>query len=160
MPSDTSLRLPALDPETVEPRLSTVYPAQFADITKGREKRALGNPLGLTQFGVNLTTLAPGAASALRHYHRDEDEFVFIVEGEATLITDAGEQILGPGMAAGFPAGTPDGHHLVNRSNAPVRYLEVGTRAQAEYCVYPDVDLIAEKRDGVYRLSTKDGTPY
>lgn len=160
MSSGNALRPPALDPETVEPRLTTVYPAQFADITKGREKRALGNPLGLTQFGVNLTTLAPGAASALRHYHRDEDEFVFILEGEATLITDAGEQILGPGMAAGFPAGAPDGHHLVNRSSAPVRYLEIGTRADEEYCVYPDVDLVAEKRDGKYHLFAKDGTPY
>ena len=160
MPANKSLRLPALDPADIEPRLTTIYPAQFADITKGREKKALGNPLGLTQFGVNLTVLNPGAASALRHYHRTEDEFVFVMEGEATLVTDDGEQILGPGMAAGFPAGKPDGHHLVNRSNAPVLYLEVGTRAREDDCVYPDVDMIAKKRDGEFRLFAKDGTPY
>src|SRR5688572_4154394 len=103
------LRRPALDPATIEARTSTIYPAPHDAITRGRAKRSLTQALGLTQFGVNVTELAPGAASALRHWHSHEDEFVFVLEGEATLVTNDGEQVLGPGQCAAFPAGVPDG---------------------------------------------------
>src|SRR5690606_38283862 len=119
-----SLRAPALDPATVPARTGTIYPDGFKSVVEGRFKQALGNALGLKNFGVNLTRLKPGAASAHRHWHTRQDEFVYILEGEGTLVTDEGEQILGPGMAAGFPAGVENGHHLVNRSAADVVYLE------------------------------------
>ena len=105
----------SLDPKSVTPRRGSIYPAPFGEPLAGREKRALGDPLQLTQFGVNLVTLAPGAWSSQRHWHANEDEFIYVLEGEVTLVTDAGETILGPGMAAGFPAGKADGHHLINR---------------------------------------------
>ncbi len=133
----------------------SIYPAPFADPLAGREKRALGDPLGLKQFGVNLVTLAPGAWSSQRHWHAHEDEFIYVLEGEVTLVTDAGEKILGAGMAAGFPAGRANGHHLINRSDAPVLYLEVGTRAESEEAQYSDIDMIARKENGRF-----DGEPY
>lgn len=148
-----------LDPKDVIPRLGSIYPRPFGDPLAGREKRALGDALALTQFGVNLVTLAPGAWSSQRHWHANEDEFVYILEGEATLITDAGETVLGPGMTAGFPAGRPDGHHLVNRSEQPVLYLEVGTRAEAEEAQYSDIDMMARRSNGRFVFTRKDGTP-
>ena len=114
------------DPVSVTPRVGSTYPAPFGAPLAGREKRALGDTLKLTQFGVNLVTLAPGSWSSQRHWHANEDEFIYVLDGEVTLVTDAGEKVLGPGMAAGFPAGKPDGHHLVNRSERPALYLEVG----------------------------------
>ena len=152
---------PALDPETVEPRRGTVYPEAFKGIVAGREKRALGNALGLSNFGVNLVRLAPGAASAQRHWHTRQDEFVLVLEGEAVLRTDAGDQRLGPGMAAGFPAGVEDGHHLVNESDRDVVYLEVGDRVPGDGAHYPDIDLVAEPDGkGGYSFFKRDGTPY
>lgn len=148
------------DPMNVAGRRSTIYPAEFAAGFDKRLKRPLGDAGGLSQFGVNLTTLEPGGISALRHWHANEDEFVFILEGEATLVTDAGEEILGPGMAATFPAGEPNGHQLVNRSSAPVTYLEVGTRATEDEATYPDVDLRYFKRDGLRAFVRKSGEPY
>jgi uncharacterized cupin superfamily protein len=148
------------EPLKVEARRSTGYPAPFAKDVQGRIKRALGNLGALTQFGVNLTTLEPGAMSAQRHWHRVEDEFVYILEGELVFITDAGDEIMRPGMAAAFPAGEPDGHHLVNRSSAPATYLEIGTRASDEDAVYPDIDLLCEKRAGAFRFLHKSGEPY
>ena len=122
----------------------------------GREKRKIGDALGLNKFGVNLVTLKPGAASSQRHWHSHSDEFVYILEGEVTMISDAGEEILGPGMTAGFPANNGDGHHLVNKSGADVLYLEVGDRPPKDDADYPDVDMLV--RDG--KLVHKDGTPY
>jgi uncharacterized cupin superfamily protein len=148
------------DPKAVEGRRSTGYPAPFAKDVAGRIKRALGDAAGLTQFGVNLTTLEPGAMSAQRHWHAKEDEFIFVLTGELTLITDAGEEILLPGMAAGFPAGDANGHHLVNRSGAPATYLEIGTRSADEDAYYPDIDLAVEKRAGKARYLRKSGEPY
>jgi uncharacterized cupin superfamily protein len=149
-----------VDPKAVEPRTGSIYPEPFKPVSAGREKQALGNLAGLTQFGVNLTRLKPGAASALRHWHVEEDEFIYVLEGEATLITDAGEQVLGPGIAAGFPAGKADGHHLVNNTGADVLYLEIGSRHPAEEAHYPDVDLQMRRVDGEIRFFHKDGTPY
>jgi uncharacterized cupin superfamily protein len=149
-----------LDPKSVTPRLGSIYPPPFGDPLAGREKRALGDPLGLTQFGVNLVTLAPGSWSSQRHWHANEDEFIYVVEGEVTLVTDEGEKTLGPGMAAGFPAGKSDGHHLINRSDGPVLYLEVGTRAETEEAQYSDIDMVGHKRNGRFVFTRKDGEPY
>ncbi len=154
------LKPPALDPESVTPRTGSSYPAPFADDCATREKRALGDALGLKAFGVNFTTLPPGAWSAQRHWHSDEDEFVYVVEGELTLVTDGGEQVLRAGMAAGFPAGVADGHHLVNRSREPAVYLEVGDRPARDEVVYPDIDLRAQGGPGGFVFSHRNGEPY
>jgi uncharacterized cupin superfamily protein len=127
----------------------------------GREKRALGDAFGLRNFGVNLTRLAPGAVSALRHAHSRQDEFVYILEGRPTLVSDRGETVLAPGMCAGFRACSGDAHQLVNRSSEVVLYLEVGDRTAGDTVVYPDDDiqaLLAES--GQWRFAHKDGTPY
>ena len=155
-----AVKAPALDPAALSPRIGSSYPAPFDEPCKEREKRVLGDPLGLTQFGVNLTILAPGAWSAQRHWHRHEDEFVFVLEGEVTLISDAGEQRLTAGMAAGFPAGVEDGHHIVNRSDRPASILEIGTRAAEEFADYPDIDMKVEMKDRVFRFMHKNGDPY
>jgi uncharacterized cupin superfamily protein len=152
--------MPKIDISQAKVRTSTVYPAEFQSVVDGREKAALGNLAGLTQFGVNLTRLKPGAASALRHWHENEDEFVYILEGEITLIEDEGETLLKPGDAAGFKAGVPNGHHLVNRSNRDAVYLEIGTRAPCERAHYPDVDLAYAKDETSVRITHKSGEPY
>ncbi len=148
------------DPSKVEGRRGTIYPPGFAKGFEGRIKRALGNAGGLTQFGVNLTTLEPGVMSAQRHWHAREDEFIYVLDGELTLVTDAGEEVLGPGMAAGFPAGESDGHHLVNKSAKPASYLEIGTRSADEDAEYPDIDLRLQKRAGKVVFTHKSGEPY
>jgi len=152
--------VPKIDISKAVVRTTTVYPKPFDRVTEGREKAALGNVAGLTQFGVNLTRLKPGAASALRHWHEQEDEFVYVLEGEITLIEDGGETVLKPGDCAGFKAGVPNGHHLVNKSERDVLYLEIGTRAAAERAHYPDVDLVFERDDRGMRCLHKSGEPY
>jgi uncharacterized cupin superfamily protein len=152
-------RSPWLDPMSVTPRRGSGYPQPFAGQVAGREKRALGDALGLTQFGINLVTLPPGAWSSQRHWHAHEDEFIYVLEGEVTLVTDEGEQVLGPGMAAGFPAGKANGHHLINRSEATALYLEVGTRAETEVAHYSDIDLMARKEKGRFVFTRKNGEP-
>lgn len=149
----------ALDPKTVEPRRGTIYPDKFKPLVAGREKRALGNALGLVNFGVNLVKLEPGAQSALRHWHTQQDEFVWVLEGELTLVTDAGPEILKPGKCAGFPKGKADGHHLVNRSGKDAWYLEVGDRSPGDAAVYPDDDLAVAAAPG-YKVTRKDGSSY
>ena len=152
---------PAIDPLTLKARIGSGYPAPFDTDCCKREKRALGDAFGLTQFGANLTRLPPGMASAQRHWHSHEDELVYILEGEAVLITDAGEQVMTAGMCAGFEAGVADGHHLVNRSDRDVVFLEIGTRAMEGGADYPDVDMIVRRaEDGKWRYLHKDGTPY
>jgi uncharacterized cupin superfamily protein len=148
------------DPMQLPGRRGTIYPAAYASGFERRIKRALTEALGLTQFGVNLTTLEPGAMSSLRHWHAKEDECVYMLEGELVLVTDDGERVLKPGMAAGFPAGEANGHHIVNRGSAPATYLEIGTRSKDEDATYPDIDLRVEKRDGVFRFFKKSGEPY
>lgn len=156
----TPLHKPALDPAMVEPRVSSNYPEAYRERVATRQKRALGSALGLNNFGVNLTTIPPGGQSALRHWHTRQDEFVFIVSGELVLVTEAGEQRLSAGMAAGFPAGAADGHHLVNRSEHDAVYLEVGDRTPGDAVSYPDDDLMAQWVDGRWQFARKDGTPY
>jgi len=150
--------LPALDPASVPVRTGTNYPDHLAGPCSERRKRALGDAVGLSHFGVNLVELPPGAHSSLRHWHRSEDEFVFILEGEITLVTDDGEQILSPGIAAGFPAGRADGHHLVNRGDTTVRYLEVGDRAADEEVEYSDVDLRLSRKGSTRQFTRRDGS--
>jgi uncharacterized cupin superfamily protein len=126
----------------------------------GRAKQKLGDALGLKNFGVNRTTLKPGAASALRHWHAKQDEFVYVLSGELVLVTDAGEQLSSAGMAAGFPAGAADAHQLVNRSDRDAVYLEVGDRTAGDAVTYPDDDLDARAVLGGWQFTRKDGTPY
>jgi uncharacterized cupin superfamily protein len=156
------LTSPALDPRTVAPRRGSSYPAPFRAAVEHRQKRALGDATGLTQFGVNLVELPPGCWSAQRHWHSHEDEFVYVLDGELTLVTDAGEQVLRAGMAAGFPAGTPDGHHLINRTDRPATYLEVGTRRdEVDEVDYPDIDMaVRHGPDGRQMFVSKSGEPY
>ena len=151
---------PAIDPADVAGRSSSSYPEPFRTLVTGRHKRALGDAVGLHNFGVNLVRLAPGAGSSQRHWHTHQDEFVFVLEGEITLVTDAGVQTLGRGMAAGFPAGKPDGHHLVNRSAADAVYLEIGDRSPGDTAEYPDVDLALRLVEGKLVFTHKNGEPY
>ena len=141
-------------------RTSTVYPPQHAGAIVGRAKRAMGDAFGLTQYGVNLVTLAPGAASALRHWHEREDEFIYVLEGEICLIDNSGEHHLKPGMCAGFKAGIANGHNLANRGTAPAMYLEIGTRSPEERATYPDADLVGIKTGGKFAFTRKDGSGF
>jgi uncharacterized cupin superfamily protein len=156
-----SLRIPGLDPATLPPRTDSGYPEPYRSRVLPREKRQLGKALGLQQFGVNLTMLPPGKESSMRHWHTREEEFVYVLEGELVLVTDAGEQLLRAGCCAGFPAGSGDGHQLVNRSARPAVYLEVGTRDDAaDEVFYPDVDMHYNPSVQQGRFTRKDGTPY
>jgi uncharacterized cupin superfamily protein len=147
---------PRARPSNYPPALVALLEAKLA----GREKRPLGEPFGLCNFGVNLTRLAPGAISALRHAHALQDEFIYVLEGTPMLITDAGETLLAPGMCAGFRADSGDAHQLVNRSDADVLYLEVGDRTPGDSATYPDDDLAAALVDGQWRFTRKDGSDY
>ena len=138
----------------------SIYPEPFASRMAGREKRMLDDLFGLSNFGVNLTRLLPGACSALRHAHSKQDEFIYILHGHPVLLTDAGETQLSPGMCAGFKAGTGNGHHLVNRTGEEVSYLEVGDRSTGDSAVYPDDDLQAALVEGKWQFAHKDGSPY
>src|SRR5262245_32611963 len=156
-----TLKPPALDPADVPPRATSGYPEPYRSRVLPREKRALGDPLGLTRVGVNLTTLFPGKESSMRHFHTREDELVFVLEGEVVLRTDEGDQVLTAGMCAGFPAGAKNGHQLVNRSERPARYLEISNRDPEDSAEYPDVDLAYRKGpDGGAVFTHKDGKPY
>ena len=152
--------MPKIDIAKATVRTKSSYPEPWRAVTDGREKAALGNVAGLTQFGVNLTRLKPGAASALRHWHENEDEFVYVLEGEIVLIEDDGETVLKPGECAGFKAGVANGHHLVNRSPRDAVYLEIGTRAATERGHYPDVDLVMERDERGMRFLRRSGEPY
>ena len=152
------LKLPALDPSTVADARGSGYPEPFKSRMGDRVKRRLGEACGLTRFGVNLVTLGAGGQSALRHWHTLEDEFVYILSGELTLVTDAGQQTLSAGMCVGYPAGSGDAHHLVNRSRGPATYLEVGNREEADEVFYPDDDLALI--DNCTRYVHKVGSPY
>jgi uncharacterized cupin superfamily protein len=136
------------------------YPEPFRSMMAGRTKRPLGDLFGLTHFGVNITTLPPGAVSALRHAHTQQDEFIYVVSGSPTLVTNAGGQLLAPGMCTGFKAGTGDAHRLVNESTHDVVYIEVGDRSAGDEATYPDDDLVAKLQAGQWQFAHKDGTPY
>lgn len=150
----------AIDADAVAPRAKpSNYPPEFALKMAGRVKRQLGDMFGLANFGVNLTTLEPGAVSALQHVHSRQDEFVYVLEGEVTLVAGGAESLLGPGMCVGFRAGGVS-HHLENRSAKPVRFLEIGDRSEGDEVTYPVDDLVAERVGGTWHFKRKDGTPY
>jgi uncharacterized cupin superfamily protein len=154
------LKLPALDPSAIKAVAGSSYPDAFKPRVAGRAKRRLGDALGLKNFGVNLTTIQPGAYTALRHWHSREDEFIYLLSGELVLVSDAGEQLLKPGMCAGFPAGKADGHCLVNRTGEDAVYLEVGDRRPDDAVTYPDDDISGLATPQGRRFTRKDGTPY
>jgi len=152
--------MPKVDIAKIPVRSGSLYPAPFRAEHEGRHKQALGDAVGLTQFGVNIARIAPGAASALRHYHEQEDEFVYMLEGELVLIENGGETVLKAGDAAGFKANSGNAHRLVNRSNRDAVYFEVGTRAPHDRVHYPDVDLRLERDGAGRRWLHKSGESY
>ena len=154
-------RMPAFDPFDVEESNRSLLPEPLAELNRRRFNRRLGDFAGLTQFGVVLTRIVPGGQSSFRHAHAVQDEFVWVVEGEVVLETDAGRQVLGPGACAGFPAGAGDAHRFVNESDRDVLLLVVGDRTANETVTYPDVDLAGHTdATGRFVFTHKDGTPY
>lgn len=150
----------AVSAAEVRPRTkASNYPPPFAQRVEGRSKRQLGEVFGLKAFGVNLTTLAPGAMSALLHRHTLQDEFIYVLEGDLVLVTDQGEVKVSAGMCAGFPA-RGVAHQLVNRADRPASYLEIGDRAPGDSADYPGDDLVAVWQAGAWSFTRKDGTPY
>jgi uncharacterized cupin superfamily protein len=152
--------MPKIDLAKVPVKTGSIYPEPYAAQMQGRSSLRLGQAGGLTQFGANLVILAPGARSSLRHWHRNEDEFVMVTEGECVLVQDAGETLMLPGDCAAFPAGDPDGHCFINRSSAEARSLVVGTKAPSEVATYSDVDMVVVMEGGSARFTYKDGTPW
>jgi uncharacterized cupin superfamily protein len=147
-----------LDLAAIKSRIGSGYPAPHDEPCRRRERKALGDAAGLTQFGVNLLRLPPGEWSSQRHWHSSEDELVYVLAGGVTLVTNAGEEILQAGDCAAFKAGDPNGHHLQNRSDQDVLLLEVGSRNSADGTIYPDVDLLIPP--GTDTFTHRDGTPY
>ena len=152
--------MPKIDIAALPVDVRTGYPPPHDKMVAGRSRKRLGNAAGLDQFGVNLTTLKPGSASTLRHWHENEDEFVYVLEGELVLVENEGETVMRPGDAAGFKAGVANGHHLLNRSARDAVYLEIGTRAKTERAHYSDVDLAVVKDEAGFRYTRKNGTPF
>jgi len=141
-------------------KTGTIYPEPYASQMAGRSSLRLGDAAGLTQFGANLFTLEPGARSSLRHWHRDEDEFVMVVEGELVLAQDEGEYPMRPGDCAGWPAGDTNGHCFFNRTDRPARFLVVGGKSRNEVVTYSDEDFRIVMEDRKPSFTYKDGTPW
>jgi uncharacterized cupin superfamily protein len=150
--------MPKIDVKSVAERKGSSYPAPFHLAAGERERRSLGTAGGLSDFGVNLLHLPPGAWSSQRHWHSHEEEFVWVVEGEVVLVTDAGEETLRAGDCAAFPKGSANGHNLINKSSRMAVCLEVGTNSNDDVCTYPDIDMRVSIGDGGY--VHMDGTPY
>jgi len=140
--------------------VGTLYPPPFDLPCRGRDRTKLGDAAGLSQFGVNLLRLPPGAWSSQRHWHTSGDEFVYVLSGEVVLVTDGGEEVLRPGDAAGFPAGDTNGHCLQNRSDRDTRVLEIGTRIHDDAAYYSDIDMVAPAGGKPAVYTHRDGTPY
>jgi uncharacterized cupin superfamily protein len=152
--------MPKIDIAKLPVEANTNYPDPFWKAVVGRERKRLGNVVGLSQFGVNLTTLKPGAWSSQRHWHANEDEFIYVLSGELVLCEDHGETVLKPGEAAGWKANSRVGHCLINRTQRDAVYIEVGTRATHETAVYPDIDMRCERDKTGMRYMKKTGEPY
>lgn len=152
--------MPKLDLSKVPVKTGSIYPEPYASMVKGRSSLRLGDAGGLTQFGVNLVSLDPGAMSSLRHWHMAEDEFVMVTEGECVMVQDAGETVMRPGDCAAFPAGSTDGHHFINRTDKVAKFLVIGSKAKREVATYSDVDLKVEIEGGKARFTYKDGTDW
>ena len=149
-----------IDKDKVPVKTGSIYPAPYGAMMAGRSSLRLGDAGGLTQFGVNLVTLQPGALSSLRHWHLAEDEFVMVTAGECVLVQDAGETLMRVGDCAAFPANVPDGHHFINRSAAPASFLVVGSKSTREVATYSDVDLVVTIDAGKAVFTHKDGSDY
>jgi uncharacterized cupin superfamily protein len=149
-----------IDVAALTPVVGTTYPPPFDITGRTRERTRLGDPAGLTQYGVNLLRLPPGASSSQRHWHTAGDEFVYVLSGEVTLVTDSGEETLRAGDCAGFPAGDTNGHCLQNRSDSDARVLEVGTRIAGDTAYYSDIDMVAPAGGKPAVYTHRDGTPY
>ena len=152
--------MPVIDRSTCPVKTGSIYPEPYASMMKGRSSLRLGQAGGLTQFGVNLVTLEPGALSSLRHWHLNEDEFVMVLTGECVLVEDEGETVMRAGDCAAFPANTPNGHHFINRSGSVAQFLVVGTKAPREVATYSDIDLKVEIDGTTARFTYKDGTDW
>ncbi len=150
--------MPKIDVAAVPQRKGTGYPPPFNAVSAARIRQRLGDAGGLKDFGVNLMRLPPGNWSSQRHWHSHEDEFVYVLEGELTLIEDGGETLLRAGDCAAFPKGSGNGHHLINRAGATAVYLEAGSRQPADVTTCSDIDMMSSNADG--RFTHKDGTPY
>lgn len=150
--------MPKIDLSTIPARTSSNYPAQYRAQMDGRSQKRIGDPNGLTQFGVNQVRLAPGALSSLRHWHEQQDEFLIVTEGQLVLVDDTGETPLAVGDCCAFPAGNPNGHHIVNTSDADGVFIVVGTRTKTETGWYSDIDMKVEAADGQMTFLRKDGT--
>lgn len=157
---NTSNKGPAIDPFGLPGKQGTGYPPPFDEPISGREKRALGVPFNLTNLGINMITLPAGAMSSQRHWHTKQDEFVYMVDGELVLVTDAGEQVMSPGMVVGFAAGVINGHHLVNRSERKASFIVVSDKTPDDEGGYSDIDMLFVRKDGQDIYVHKDGTPY
>lgn len=151
--------MPKVDVASIPAQPIASYPREFAPVISGREKQRIGDAVGLTQFGVNITRIKPHSASALRHAHEQEDEFIYVLEGELVLQENDGETVLKPGDAAGFKAGSGVAHCLINRAGRDAVYFEVGTRAKSERVQYPDVDFVMERDENGRRFLRKSGAP-
>ena len=152
--------MPKIDIASLQVDTTKPYPAPFRDVLTGRERQRLGNAVGLSQFGVNLTRLKPGAWSSQRHWHELEDEMIYMLEGEVVLCEDAGEIVLRPGDAAGWKANGGIGHCLINRSDRDAVFLEIGTRSATDRVVYSDIDMRLERNEADRRYLHKSGEPY
>jgi uncharacterized cupin superfamily protein len=152
--------MPKIDIDKIPVDTSTGYPAPFNKAVEGRSRKRLGRAAGLTHFGVNVCTLKPGAASSQRHWHENEDELVYVLEGEVVLREDEGETVLKPGDAAAWKAGVPDGHCIVNRSDRDAVFIEVGTRAPSEKAHYAEIDMMVVRDEKGARYTRKSGEPY
>jgi uncharacterized cupin superfamily protein len=149
-----------IDMATVPVKSGTIYPAPYDAQVAGRTSLRLGDAGGLSQFGVNIVILAPGAKSSMRHWHLNEDEFVMVIQGSCTMMLDAGPTIMHPGDCAAFPAGKPDGHCFINHTKNEARFLVVGTKAKTEVATYSDVDFRVEQGGGMNRFTYRDGTDW
>lgn len=152
--------MPKLDLDKVPVKTGSIYPEPYASMMKGRSSLRLGDAAGLTQFGVNLVRLEPGALSSLRHWHMAEDEFVMVLSGECVMVQDAGETVMRPGDCAGFPAGSTDGHHFLNRTDEVATFLVIGSKAPREVATYSDHDLRVEIEGGKARFTYRDGSDW
>ena len=152
--------MPKIDIGKIAIDTATGYPSPFNKAVEGRSRKRLARAAGLTQYGVNICTLKPGAASSQRHWHENEDEFVYVLEGEVVLCEDGGETVLKPGDAAAWKAGVPNGHCLINRSNRDTVFIEVGTRAPTERAHYSDIDMKVMRDDKGMHYTRKNGEPY
>lgn len=152
--------MPKLDLTQAPVKTGSIYPEPYAGQMKGRSSQRLGELAGLTQFGVNIVTLEPGAVASLRHWHLREDEFAMVLEGDLILVEDEGETPMAPGDCAAWKAGVANGHRFVNRSDRPARFLIVGTKAPEEVATYSDVDMQIHIAGGKARFTYRDGSDW